>query len=132
MDKLNGDLVALQTIRHVEGESKDYVDDMHVLLLLNLEAEGARFAALRDGEADLLVLTARVHPGNVARESVETMLLDSFRLSRRLDEVTGNAPAEAAEPAQTAPAPADWYPDPKGEQRLRYWDGSRWTEHTAA
>jgi hypothetical protein len=26
---------------------------------------------------------------------------------------------------------ADWYSDPKGEQRLRYWDGKAWTDHTA-
>jgi Protein of unknown function (DUF2510) len=49
------------------------------------------------------------------------------------------APAPAAQPAaqpQVAqPAaggqPADWYPDPRGEKRLRYWDGSQWTDHTA-
>ncbi|MFF3846172.1 phospholipid scramblase-related protein [Streptomyces sp. NPDC002328] len=29
--------------------------------------------------------------------------------------------------------PAGWYPDPHGAaQTLRYWDGSRWTEHTHA
>jgi hypothetical protein len=28
-------------------------------------------------------------------------------------------------------APADWYPDPKGEARLRYWDGAVWTDRTA-
>ncbi|MET7683516.1 phospholipid scramblase-related protein [Streptomyces sp. NPDC005423] len=29
--------------------------------------------------------------------------------------------------------PAGWYPDPHGApQTLRYWDGSRWTEHTNA
>lgn len=43
-------------------------------------------------------------------------------------------PAEAR-PAQTAPAvatpPAAWYPDPSGQARLRWWDGSRWTEHAA-
>jgi len=34
--------------------------------------------------------------------------------------------------AAVAPAtPADWYPDPKGEARLRYWDGANWTDHTA-
>jgi uncharacterized RDD family membrane protein YckC len=27
---------------------------------------------------------------------------------------------------------ADWYPDPHGQARLRYWDGQRWTEHTSA
>jgi hypothetical protein len=25
--------------------------------------------------------------------------------------------------------PAGWYADPGGSQRLRYWDGTRWTEH---
>ena len=46
------------------------------------------------------------------------------------------APAAApAQPQAAAPAsggqPADWYPDPRGEKRLRYWDGSQWTDHTA-
>jgi uncharacterized RDD family membrane protein YckC len=27
---------------------------------------------------------------------------------------------------------ADWYPDPHGQARLRYWDGQRWTDHTSA
>lgn len=26
---------------------------------------------------------------------------------------------------------ADWYPDPLGNARLRYWDGSRWTDQTS-
>jgi hypothetical protein len=39
------------------------------------------------------------------------------------------APAPAARPA---PPPAGWYADPHGQARLRYWDGSRWTGHTAA
>ncbi len=39
-------------------------------------------------------------------------------------------------PAPTAPptpvvAPAGWFPDPHGQRRLRYWDGTIWTEHTA-
>ena len=25
--------------------------------------------------------------------------------------------------------PADWYPDPGGRHEVRYWDGSRWTDH---
>jgi hypothetical protein len=37
----------------------------------------------------------------------------------------------AAEQAAPAAAKADWYPDPRGEKRLRYWDGSQWTDHTA-
>jgi uncharacterized RDD family membrane protein YckC len=35
-----------------------------------------------------------------------------------------------APPRQDAP-PANWYPDPQGQARLRYWDGNGWTEHTA-
>lgn len=32
------------------------------------------------------------------------------------------------EPTHT---PADWYPDPHGVNRLRYWDGTEWTHHVA-
>jgi hypothetical protein len=41
------------------------------------------------------------------------------------------ASAGAAQPDAPAGAKADWYPDPRGEKRLRYWDGSQWTDHTA-
>lgn len=34
------------------------------------------------------------------------------------------------EPGLTAP-PAGWYPDPGGWTRWRWWDGARWTGHTA-
>jgi uncharacterized RDD family membrane protein YckC len=33
------------------------------------------------------------------------------------------APQQAANP--------DWYPDPSGQARLRYWDGQKWTDNTA-
>jgi uncharacterized RDD family membrane protein YckC len=36
-------------------------------------------------------------------------------------------PPPAPPPAQ----PAGWYADPSGQARLRYWDGSAWTEHTS-
>jgi pyruvate/2-oxoglutarate dehydrogenase complex dihydrolipoamide acyltransferase (E2) component len=38
--------------------------------------------------------------------------------------------AESAAAESSGPAPG-WYPDPQGQKRLRYWDGSRWTEQTA-
>jgi uncharacterized RDD family membrane protein YckC len=41
------------------------------------------------------------------------------------------APSPAAGLPQGS-QPADWYPDPHGQARLRYWDGQRWTEHTSA
>ena len=33
---------------------------------------------------------------------------------------------------QQGAQPANWYPDPHGQARLRWWDGERWTEHTSA
>lgn len=33
--------------------------------------------------------------------------------------------------APPASAAAGWYADPRGEDRLRYWDGTNWTAHTA-
>jgi hypothetical protein len=57
----------------------------------------------------------------------------------------GTAPPPTAQPAAPRPAaqPAappvgggpgqapGWYPDPQGKARVRYWDGSSWTDHTA-
>jgi putative component of membrane protein insertase Oxa1/YidC/SpoIIIJ protein YidD len=42
----------------------------------------------------------------------------------------GQAPDEDLA-AEGTDIPADWYPDPSGEARLRYWDGTEWTSHTA-
>ena len=49
----------------------------------------------------------------------------------------GPAPGGVAYGAATygpgIPAPGGgWHPDPRGEARLRWWDGSQWTEHTSA
>jgi uncharacterized RDD family membrane protein YckC len=48
---------------------------------------------------------------------------------------TAPLPAPQPSPAQPPPPqplpPANWYPDPSGNARLRYWDGARWTDHTA-
>jgi uncharacterized RDD family membrane protein YckC len=52
---------------------------------------------------------------------------------------SGYGPPPTGVPAPpSAPPPgggqqkADWYPDPQGQARLRYWDGQRWTDHTSA
>jgi uncharacterized RDD family membrane protein YckC len=49
----------------------------------------------------------------------------------------GGPPAQAqpTAPAQAQPAPAQpagWYPDPRGEARMRWWDGQSWTDNTQA
>jgi uncharacterized RDD family membrane protein YckC len=41
------------------------------------------------------------------------------------------APPQPPAPAAPPMPPANWYPDPSGQARLRYWDGARWTDHTA-
>ena len=40
-------------------------------------------------------------------------------------------PPPPPEPEPAPAVPADWYPDPHGVARLRYWDGSAWTDHVA-
>jgi hypothetical protein len=42
---------------------------------------------------------------------------------------TPSAPPSAQPPQQNPPA--DWYPDPHGQARLRWWDGNQWTDQTA-
>ncbi len=41
-----------------------------------------------------------------------------------------SAPTTAPIPVASPSSPAAWYPDPHGQHRLRYWDGSTWTDHT--
>jgi hypothetical protein len=56
--------------------------------------------------------------------SPEAALSQQDRLARGLpptSSVTTSAPS----------SPPDWHPDPKGEARLRYWDGANWTDHTS-
>lgn len=38
-----------------------------------------------------------------------------------------------SDPSTSEPSapPAGWHPDPQGAPQQRYWDGTRWTEHTA-
>lgn len=48
----------------------------------------------------------------------------------------GGGPLASAQQAASMPAPAGgaaagWYPDPTGAAAQRYWDGARWTDHTA-
>ena len=102
-DKETSDLVAVQTMQPLEREAESSSDEMHVLLALNYQARGlARFGAIKDGDRDLLVLSARLGIAEVSRDALEAMLRDCFQLSRRLDELLGRAPAGAPEPEPPA------------------------------
>lgn len=63
-------------------------------------------------------------PRKAVMYSPEAAISQQARLSRGL-------PPQSPVAAQRSGTPADWYPDPKGEARLRYWDGESWTDHTA-
>ncbi|HSS41280.1 MAG TPA: DUF2510 domain-containing protein [Solirubrobacterales bacterium] len=52
----------------------------------------------------------------------EAALSQQDRVARGLPPIS---PAAASAPSR----PPDWHPDPKGEARLRYWDGANWTDH---
>ena len=39
-------------------------------------------------------------------------------------------PTTVPVPGAAPMSPPAWHPDPHGEHRLRYWDGSTWTDHT--
>jgi RsiW-degrading membrane proteinase PrsW (M82 family) len=57
---------------------------------------------------------------------------EEAELVARLGRLTGRLPAApAAPPPPAAGPPPNWYPDPSGRFRLRYWDGYAWTGWTA-
>jgi hypothetical protein len=56
-----------------------------------------------------------------------------LRASLLAADTEAESPAEAAAPVNEAPAtawPAAWYPDPRGQSGLRWWDGTTWAEDT--
>jgi len=55
--------------------------------------------------------------------------LATFLVYRRLEPDHGQ-PIPTFRAASSMPA-ANWYPDPSGQYELRYWDGTRWTEHVS-
>ena len=46
-------------------------------------------------------------------------------------EAASTPAVEPAAPDPDAP-PFGWYTDPSGQYQVRYWDGTRWTEHVAS
>ena len=57
---------------------------------------------------------------------------DEADLVGRIGALTGRLPPPPPAPPPPPPGPPpDWYPDPSGRFRLRYWDGYSWTAHTA-
>ena len=86
-------------------------------------ATGLRVLAVRSAlEADRPLLARRL--AEPLRGTWEREPEALTRLLAAIDQAVG-----AGEPEPETPA--DWYPDPTGAARLRYWDGAEWTDHTA-
>jgi hypothetical protein len=138
-------LIVRQKVMTIESDPAEYATDVQLLMLLNLECEGAAFAS-QSGPDDtiMMVLTGQVPWEGLDAERLSNLLEAAFGLSRVLDDALSDAddgkeePAEAASSPPADPSanghgswPANWYEDPRGEARLRYWDGAAWTDHTA-
>lgn len=46
------------------------------------------------------------------------------------EEPPPHPPPDQSEQPAPSPPPG-WYPDPRSAEQLRWWDGGKWTEHTA-
>jgi hypothetical protein len=64
-------------------------------------------------------------------QRVGDMVTGTYTVKKEL----AGQPLQLDQPQYTQPvyaqARAGWHPDPRGEARLRWWDGSQWTDHTA-
>jgi RsiW-degrading membrane proteinase PrsW (M82 family) len=94
------------------------------------EAARAR-AELHRVATDLAFLRHRLALGR-RDPDVTSPAKDEADLVGRLGQLTGRLPPPPPAPALPPPGPPpNWYPDPSGRFRLRYWDGYAWTGHTA-
>lgn len=109
--------------------------------------------ASQSGQGLALSQAEQIDAVKKLKELLDSGILTDEEFAAKKQQVMGLRPAQADDaassndgpvraepppspPASTSPPPADvppanWYPDPQRVKRLRYWDGSRWTEHTA-
>lgn len=85
---------------------------------------------LHRAATDLAFLRHRVALGR--RDPDASPAEEEAALVARIGQLTGRLPAPPVSPPRPPPGPPpNWYPDPSGRFRLRYWDGYAWTGHTA-
>jgi hypothetical protein len=103
------------------------------------------FSVPRDGEYTISVASARPVEAMVTRSFTDTFgafapwaaIALAGNVVALLGLIFVIVPAPKAGVATTIPPPrpttlGGWYPDPADSARWRWWDGYRWTEHTAA
>lgn len=66
-----------------------------------------------------------------ARAFASKIINEGTRAAHEQQAAVPPAPAAPTAPPPPPSIPAGWYPDPESAQLQRYWDGTRWTEHTA-
>jgi uncharacterized RDD family membrane protein YckC len=113
---------------------------------VGLVADG--FPYFLPGLTGLILVLATKDNQRVGDMAARTWVVRREAAGRPIAEILRTAPAPAPAPAAPAPAqrpaasatqpaagstaqPAGWYADPRAEARLRWWDGSAWTEHVA-
>ncbi|MGC4106058.1 MAG: DUF2510 domain-containing protein [Thermomicrobiales bacterium] len=64
-------------------------------------------------------------------EKVQTYEFKGHDVDRAVEFVEALAEAQASQSPATPPAPPTWAPDPGKRHQLRWWDGTRWTEHVS-
>ena len=79
------------------------------------------------GLTGLILTLASKDNQRVGDMAASTWVVRTAAAGRPIAEVVRQAPAATASTQQ----PAGWYADPRGEARLRWWDGSAWSEHVA-
>lgn len=104
---------------------------------LTYHAEGKLGSARRD--LDRIRAEDASYPG--LKSAVTALGLDSVQADANgaddevaLAEVAGVSAAfgpPSLAKVVASVSPAAWHPDPTGRHQLRYWDGSRWTEHVS-
>lgn len=72
--------------------------------------------------------SAEVHLNELGADGWELASLSSA--GRAVMKRLRTAPESVEPDAQGMPQAPNWYQDPFGQSRLRWWDGQRWTEHT--
>jgi RsiW-degrading membrane proteinase PrsW (M82 family) len=91
---------------------------------------GRTRAELHRAATDLAFLRHRLALGR--RDPDAAPAEEEAALVARIGELTGRLPAPPPGPPPPPPGPPpNWYPDPSGRSRLRYWDGYAWTGHVA-
>lgn len=86
----------------------------------------------RDQEQRALKMSKKIGRGGRRAARAAQTAEGLHNSADRLRQNSSAAPLPSPSPPPPPPrVPADWYPDPNGEKRLRYWDGTAWTKHAA-